>query len=103
MTDTPVYLLANLHVEDAETYRLYEKGFFPILKRHGGEMLSVEDAPVTFEGEAPRSGRVVLARFPSEAAARAWYEDAEYQAISEHRRPATRLEFLSMIRGLPPR
>ena len=103
MSDQPVYVVANLVIEDAETYRNYEKGFFPILKKHGGTMLSVEDAPHTFEGGAPREGRMVLAKFPSEAAAKAWYDDPDYQALSEHRRPSTRLEFLSMLRGLPPR
>ena len=35
--DLPVYLIANLHVINAADYRLYEKGFFAILKRYGGE------------------------------------------------------------------
>jgi len=30
-------------------------------------------------------------------------ENAEYQALSEHRRAGTRLEFLTMVRGVPPR
>jgi len=31
------YLIANLYVVDVADYRLYEKGFFPIPKRYGGE------------------------------------------------------------------
>ena len=31
MSDVRVYMLANLQIHDAEKYRLYEKGFFPIL------------------------------------------------------------------------
>ena len=30
-------------VDDADTYRIYEKGFFPILKRHGGEFFTYDD------------------------------------------------------------
>ena len=33
------YVIANLEVLDAEEYRKYEKGFFPILKKHNGDLL----------------------------------------------------------------
>jgi uncharacterized protein (DUF1330 family) len=103
MADVPVYVIANFAIDDAATYRTYEKGFFPLLKRHGGEFLTYDDHTETLEGPAPRRGRVVLFRFPSEEQARAWYADPEYQALSAHRRAGTTLEFLTMIHGLPPR
>jgi uncharacterized protein (DUF1330 family) len=96
-------MVANLEIRDAERYRLYEKGFFPILKRHGGEFFTFDDATKTVEGAAPPPGRIVIFRFPSEQAAQAWYDDPEYQAISEHRRAATEMHFLTMVHGLPPR
>ena len=37
-------MVANFEIEDAETYRVYEKGFFPILKRHGGKFVTYDDA-----------------------------------------------------------
>jgi uncharacterized protein (DUF1330 family) len=103
MVDVPVFLLVNLVVNDAAEYRKYEKGFFPLLKRYGGEFVTFDDAPHTFEGTAPRSGRVIIFKFPSEAMARNWYADPAYQALSEHRRAGTRLEFLTMVRGMAPR
>jgi uncharacterized protein (DUF1330 family) len=103
MTDQPVYVIANLVVNDAAGYRNYEKGFFPLLKRHAGEFITYDDNPTTFEGLAPRPGRVIILKFPSEAHAQRWYGDADYQALSEHRRAATQLEFLTMVRALPPR
>ena len=45
----------------------------------------------------------MLFRFPSEAAARAWYDDPDYQALSEHRRAGTKLAFLTMVHGMPAR
>ena len=102
MADIRVYVVANLQVEDADRYQQYEKGFFPILKKHQGEFFTFDDNTVTFEGEA-RTGRMVLFTFPSEEAATAWYNDPEYQALSEHRRAGTKLEFLTMVHGLPPR
>jgi uncharacterized protein (DUF1330 family) len=95
--------MANFEIEDAETYRVYEKGFFPILKRHGGKFVTYDDATETFEGFEALTGRLVIFTFPSEDAARGWYNDPDYQALSEHRRVGTRLKFLTLVHGHPPR
>ena len=102
-TNIPVYVVANFEIEDAETYHTYEKGFFRILRRHGGQFLTYDDASENFEGFEPLKGRVVIFTFPSEDAARGWYKDPKYQALSEHRRVGTKLKFLTMVHGLPPR
>lgn len=103
MSDVPVYVVANLHITDAAAYRQYEKGFFPLLKKYGGEFITYDDAAFTLEGTSPRTGRVILFKFPSEAQARSWYADPDYQALSEHRRAGTQLDFLTIVRGQPPR
>ena len=103
MSDIPAYIVANFTIEDAAEYRKYEKGFFPILHRHGGSFFTYDDQPDTLEGSSARSGRMVLFQFPSEEAARNWYNDPDYQALSEFRRAGTRLEFLTLLHGLPPR
>jgi uncharacterized protein (DUF1330 family) len=103
MSDAPVFLLANLVVQDATEYRKYEKGFFPLLKRYEGEFVTDDDNPHTFEGASPRAERVIIFKFPSEDHARRWYADPEYQALSAHRRSATHLEFLTMLHSMPSR
>jgi uncharacterized protein (DUF1330 family) len=103
MADVPVYMVVHLHIEDSDRYLQYEKGFFPILKKHGGQFITYDDATSTFEGFNAPDGRIVLFTFPSEEAAQDWYNDPEYQALSEHRRAGTRLEFLTLVHGLPPR
>ncbi len=103
MEDIPVYMIVNLIVTDAETYRKYEKAFFPLLKKYQGEFVTYDDQPIHLEGHAPRSGRMIIFRFPSDRAAKDWYADADYQAISEFRRAGTRMEFLTLVHGLPPR
>ena len=65
MADAPAYVVANFQVHDRDKYREYEKGFFPILKRHGGEFFTFDDNTVTFEGASPRTGRMVMFKFPS--------------------------------------
>jgi len=69
MSNIPVYVVANFEIEDAEIYRVYEKGFFRILRRHGGQFLTYDDATENFEGCEPLKGRVVIFTFPSEDAA----------------------------------
>ena len=103
MSDVPTYMIVNLAVTDTEEYRKYEKGFFGFLKKYGGEFVTFDDNPITLEGDAPREGRMIIFRFPSEQAARDWYADPDYQALSEHRRGGTKLEFLTLVHGMPAR
>jgi len=103
MPDVAVYAVVNLTITDATVYRQYEKGFFPLLKKYGGEFVTYDDDAFTLEGASPRTGRMIIFSFPSEAQARAWYADPDYQALSEHRRAGTRLEFLTILRGMTPR
>ena len=103
MSDVPVYFIANFIVHDADTYRKYEKGFFPLLKKYGGEFLTYDDNTRTMEGADPREGRVVMFKFPSEQAGEDWFNDPDYQALSEFRRAGTQMKFLTMVHGLPPR
>lgn len=103
MADVPVYMVVNLSITGPEEYRKYEKGFFPILRRHGGEFITFDDAAEVLEGTAPPGRRMVLFRFPTEAQARQWYADPEYQALSEHRRLGTDLSYLMLVHGMAPR
>ena len=103
MTDIPVYMVVNLKITDAKTYRKYEQGFFPLLKKYQGEFVTYDDEPIHLEGCSPRSGRMIIFRFPSEQLAKEWYADVDYQAISEFRRAGTRMEFLTMVHGMAPK
>ena len=103
MSDIPIFMVVNLSITDVDAYRTYEEGFFSFLKKHGGEFITYDDSPVTLEGEAPRDGRMIIFKFPSEQAARDWYADADYQSLCEHRRAGTRLEFLTLVHGQLPR
>ena len=103
MSDVAVYMIANLVINDADEYRKYEKGFFPILQRFGGEFVTFDDDHETLEGTTVTEGRVIIFKFPSEEVAKQWYNDEEYQALSEFRRAGTTLKSLTMVHGLPAR
>lgn len=102
MSDAPAYMIANFVITDADKYRNYEKGFFSLLQKYDGEFFTFDDNPTTLEGDA-RPGRIVMFKFPSEEKAQAWYADPDYQALCEHRREGTDMQFLTLVHGLPPR
>lgn len=102
MTDVPVYVIGNFEIKDRARYNDYEKGFFPVLKRHGGTFYTYDDKAMSLEG-GTLDGRVVLLSFPSEDAAVGWYNDPDYQELIGIRRESTELNFLNIVHGLPPR
>ena len=68
MSDVPVYMVVNLHVTNAEEYRVYEKGFFPLLKKYGGTFVTYDDQTYTcllYTSPSPRDR--TRSRMPSSA------------------------------------
>ena len=100
MEEVKVYMIANLQIHDADRYREYEKGFFPILKKHNGEFITFDDNVKNNEGLTPLKGRIILFGFRKSDDAERWYSDPEYQALSEHRRNGTTTNFLSFVKQM---
>ena len=103
MTDAQtVRFVAHFTVDDPERYRVYEKGFFSILRAHGGRFLAYDDAPTVLEGEhAP--GRTVLIEFDSEEALRGWWESPEYRELAVHRHAGTTTHAVYVVHSPPAR
>ncbi|MEO0883820.1 MAG: DUF1330 domain-containing protein [Pseudomonadota bacterium] len=79
-----VYIIAQITIEDRNTYNKYDDGFFEVWQKYDGEVLSVDEAPDILEGDWTAT-RSVLLRFPSKDAAMAWATSPEYQKIAQHR------------------
>ena len=95
-----VYVIANFEIKDTDNFLNYEKGFFGILKKHGGEFITFDDAPEKIEGECLK-GRVAMWTFNSKDEFDKWYNDEEYQNLSkEHRHPNSIMHNLSVIKSL---
>jgi|TARA_B110000971_G_scaffold2608_1_gene2822 uncharacterized protein (DUF1330 family) len=103
MSDITVYHVVNLKINDADKYRVYEKGFFPILKKHNGSFITFDDSPVCLEGDQPKQfDRVIMFSFPTEKDADNWWADPEYQELSKHRRAGAEIT-LQRVKGMAPR
>ena len=103
MTTVPVYLIVNLKIINADKYKVYEKGFFPFLKKHNGTFITFDDSPQCLEGNIPNQfDRVIIFSFPSEQDADNWWNDDGYQELSKHRRSSTEIT-LQKVKGMLPR
>ena len=77
------YFVANYTITNQAEYQQYLAAVGPSLAAHGAEPMVVDRGCVPLEGPA---GQVtVVLRFATKAAAQAWYDSAEYQAIKHLR------------------
>ena len=82
------YMVCTMKIHDPDTFRQYSDHTPKTLQKYGGRFLTRGDAVTTAEGETFEE-RMVILEFPDRAAAEAWYNDAEYQRLSQYRRAAT--------------
>ena len=82
------YMVCTMKIHDPDTFRKYSDHTPQTLKKYGGRFLTRGDPVTTAEG-APFEERMVILEFPDRAAALAWYNDDEYQRLSQYRRAAT--------------
>ena len=73
------YFIANYTITNQAGYKEYLAAVGPILTAHRAENIVIDRDSELLEGSA---GQVtVVLRFATKAAAEAWYESPEYQAI----------------------
>ena len=83
------YVIADINVQDQETYREYAALVPDTLKPHGGRFIVRGGACETLEGDwQPR--RLVVIEFPTTDDARRWHASSEYApALAMRQRSAT--------------
>ncbi|KAB1151402.1 DUF1330 domain-containing protein [Tenacibaculum aiptasiae] len=93
------YMLAFVRVNDLETFnKEYIENAVPIVQRHGGVTVAVDENPLTIEGTVPE-GRVVIVEFPTKVAAEAFYNDPDYQAIKAWRQKVSQSDSIILEKG----
>ena len=99
--DRPAYLLVQGQVTDREGFKAYSAVLPPIYRRYGGEYLALVPAPLVEVAEGNAENRsIVLARFPSREAARAFWDSPEYAAAKKLREGKGTF-FVTILDGLP--
>jgi len=83
-----VYAIGQISIHDRARYDQYAAAFSATLTPYGGSLLAADEAPVAIEG-ALACQKVILLKFPDEAAFRAWARSPEYCEIAVDRHAAT--------------
>lgn len=96
----PGYVIGHMTVSDMEGYRTYTARVPATLAPFGGEFLVRGGAAIEPEGRQAGSRHVVI-RFPSRAAAEAWYASPAYQEIIPLRQ-AYATGALTIVEGYAP-
>lgn len=83
------YLIAEIDITDAETYKEYQTMVPATVKQYGGRFLARGGAVVPKEG-GWNPVRVIVIEFPSMEVAKAWYDSPEYAPALDIRLRATK-------------
>ncbi len=73
----PGYYIAEIEVTDPEAYAEYRALARPVVEAHGGEYVVAGGDWESMEGQAP-APRIVVLKFASVEAAKAWFHSPEY-------------------------
>lgn len=76
----PAYFVIEVDVHDLDGIRPYQARVEETFRAFGGTRLVAGGLAESLEGNAPQ-GKVVIVRFPDMAAAHAWHDSSDYQAI----------------------
>ena len=82
-----VYVIVSYDIADPKAFEPYVPGVFPLLQKHGAEILVGDFGAKAIEGE--KRGAYVVLRFESEEAAMNWYNDPDYEPIKKIRFDST--------------
>ena len=92
------YIIAHVDVTDPQQYEQYKVLSSKAIAAHGAEICIRGGAVEMLEGGWSPS-RIVLLKFPNMAAARAFYDSAEYQLAKQARAGAATMRMVA-IQGL---
>lgn len=83
------YLVVDIDVQDPDQYMQYVAQAPAFIKKHGGKYLVRGGDVEVVEGDWSPT-RFVVVEFPTREQAQAFIDDADYQAVADTRRAATR-------------
>lgn len=94
------YVLAQVTITDLEKFKEYQKQVPAVIAKHNGEYLVRGGDTEVREGEFA-DARMVILRFPSLDAARAWYDSEDYAGPKALRKAAA-VTNLMILDGFAP-
>lgn len=84
----PAYIVATVTITDPDRFAAYGRAIAGLSERFGGEPIVCGPVAEYLEGEGAPNERVVVTRFPTADAARAYIGSEEYREASRAREGA---------------
>lgn len=91
----PAYMIVDVDVRDLARYDDYKSQVPALIARHGGEYLVRGGTHEVIEGDWQPT-RMVLFRFPSRAAIRAFLDDPEYRPLAALRHEVAKSRIIAV-------
>lgn len=79
------YIVATVRIHDLARFKAYAAQLGDLSAQHGGEPLVRGEVQALLEGEGEPGERVVVTRFPSAEAARAYIDSETYKSACQLR------------------
>jgi uncharacterized protein (DUF1330 family) len=95
----PVYVIAQIEVEDADAYAAYQNAGLPTVVAAGGRIVAGGPGGVSLEGQALPNGTAIV-EFPSMDAALTWYHSEDYQQTIPLRTQCSKAQMIAVVPGL---
>ena len=97
----PAFVIGMYDIWDEGWREAYRDKTIALARKHGGNILVRPNCPWDLlKGEAPCRTGVVMFEFPSRGAAKAWYNDPEYQPLKKLRQTGAKLDLI-VVERLP--
>ncbi len=97
-----IYFISTLDIHDPASFGEYVPLAAAALTVSGGEILALDDNPITHEGELPGS-RVILLKFEDKASFEKWYEGEMYRPVKPIRLNSATTHFGIIVQGMDGR
>ncbi|MBB6144160.1 uncharacterized protein (DUF1330 family) [Silvibacterium bohemicum] len=94
-----IYFISLLDIHDSQGFGEYVPRAASALSAAGGEILALDDNPVTHEGTLPGS-RVILLKFEDKASFEKWYEGEAYRPVKPIRLNSAITHFGATVQGM---
>ncbi len=78
-------VVGNIRFRDKQRYDAYAAAFPAVFAQSGGTMLAADENPKPVDGSGDGIDKIVVMRFESDAAARAFLNSADYLRIAKDR------------------
>ncbi len=95
----PIYVILDNSIHDPKKYDAYMRAVPALVARHGGEYLARGGKFEVMAGSW-KPNRIVLFKWPSRAAHRAFMADPEYQPWKKLRESVTTTNNVMLVEGL---